>query len=237
MTRARLGARRHFGEDQAAFVHGLLPRLVLGRVEDVDPAGDDSDRAAVERAVMRRAVDPAGEARDDDEVALAEIVSKAAREAARRRRGIARADDRHRRPVEQVEVALRHQQRRRVLELGQQPRIEPLPQRQELGAELVDPRDLALGIVAAAEPGRLPAATPGEIGHGRERGRGAAEAHDQLAVSDRSDTGRTDQPEAVYEVVDQALVLPMRGSVPALRRAIFSRCFHSTSNVKPSSIG
>ena len=108
----------------------LLPRLVLGRVEDVDAAGDDADRAALQRAVVRGAVDPAGEAGDDDQVLLAEVVGQPAREAAGRRRGIARADDRHRRPVEQVEIALGDQQRRRILELGQQPRIEPLPERQ-----------------------------------------------------------------------------------------------------------
>ena len=97
MARARLGPGRHFGEHQPALVQRRLPLLVFRRVEDVDAAGDDADRAAVQRAVVRRAVDPAGQARDDDQVLLPEIVRQAAREAARGRRGIARADDRDRR--------------------------------------------------------------------------------------------------------------------------------------------
>ena len=64
------------------------------------------------------------------------------------------------------------------------------------------------------------------------RGRriGASEAEHQLAISDWPDAGRSHQPQAVGEVFD-----PMRGSVPFLRRRIFSRCFHRTSSAKPSS--
>ena len=63
MARPRLGARRHFGEHQPALVQRLLPLLVLGRVEDVDAAGDDADRAGLQRAVMRGAVDARGPGR------------------------------------------------------------------------------------------------------------------------------------------------------------------------------
>ena len=97
VPRPRLGARRHFGDHQPALGHRLLPRLVLGRVEDVDAAGDDADRASLQRAVVRRAVDAAGKARHDDQVVLPELVGKPARKAARGGRSVARADDRHRR--------------------------------------------------------------------------------------------------------------------------------------------
>ena len=140
-------------------------------------------------------------------------------------------------PVEQVEVALGDQQRRRILELGEQPRIEPLAERQIPRAELLDPRDLALGLARRSRSRRLAAAAPRKVGNGVERRRRAAEARDQLAIGDRPDAGRADQPQAVDQIFDQAFALPMRGSVPAVRRRIFSRCFQRTSTAKPSSIG
>ncbi len=150
MAGARLGARRHFREHQPAFVHRLLPRLVLGRVKDVDPAGDDADRAALQRPVVRGAVDAPGQARDDQQPLLPKVVRQPPRKPAGRRAGVAGADDCHRLPVEQVEVTLGHEQGRRIFELGKQPGIETLPEYQILAAKLLDPRDLALGGVAGA---------------------------------------------------------------------------------------
>ena len=69
------------------------------------------------------AVDSPRQPGNDDHVFLPKIMRQPARKAARRRRRIARADDRHRRPVEQAEIALGDQQRRRIVQLGQQPRI------------------------------------------------------------------------------------------------------------------
>jgi hypothetical protein len=143
---------------------------------------------------VRRAVDSASEARHDDEVVLAEIVREAAREPAGRGRGIARADDRHGLLVQQVQIAFRNQQRRRVLELGKQPRVEAPPQCQPLRTEFVDPGDFALGIVAAAQWRHLAPAAPRKVGHCRERGGGRPEASDQLAVGDGPDARASDQP-------------------------------------------
>ena len=47
------------------------PAVLLG-IDDVDAAGDDRDGAGVERALMRRGVDAAGQTRDDDEPGRAE---------------------------------------------------------------------------------------------------------------------------------------------------------------------
>jgi hypothetical protein len=60
--------------------------------------------------------------------------------------------------------------------------MEPLPQRQKLGAEFLGPGDLAPGNVAAGQRRRLAATAPGEIRNRREHRRGAAKADDQLAV-------------------------------------------------------
>ena len=181
---------------------------------------------------MRGAVDPAGKAGNDDKVLLPEIVREATREAARGSGGIPCADDRHRHPVEQVEIAFGHQQRRRILKLGKQPRIQPLPERQIFRAEILDSRHLALRLVAAEQTRRRPAPAPREIRNSLKRRRGAAEARDQLAKGDGADSLGADQPQPVDQVLDIT-----RGSVPFERRRMFSRCFHSTSAAKPSSIG
>jgi hypothetical protein len=98
--------------------------------------------------------------------------------------------------------------------------------------QLLDARDLPLGLIGREKYRRLSAAAARQVGNGRKRGLRGTEAGDQLAVGDRPDPGRTDQPQAVREVFD-----PMRGSVPFDRRRMFSRCFQTTSNAKPSSIG
>ena len=158
----------------------LLPRLVLRRIGDVDAAGDDADRAAFQRAVVRGAVDAAGEARDDDQALLAEVVRQPAGEAAGRRRGVARADDRDGLPVEQVEVALGDQERRRIFELGEQARIEPLAEQQIARAELRDPAR------SRARPRRgrtAPAPGRRRAGRGRARRRARAAAVPKRASS------------------------------------------------------
>ena len=62
MAGARFGAGRHFGDDEGALGHGALPRLVLGRVEDVEAAGDNADRAGLDRTFVGRSIDAASEA-------------------------------------------------------------------------------------------------------------------------------------------------------------------------------
>ena len=169
MARARLGARRHFGENQTALVQRLLPFLVVGRIEDVDSAGDHADRACGQRAVMRGTVYSAREAGNHDQVLLSKVVGEAPGKAACRGGRIACADDRDRLPVEQVEVPLGHQQGRRVFQLGERAGIETLPQRKELRAELFGRGDLALGLVPGSQRWRLAPAAPCEIRHSLER--------------------------------------------------------------------
>ena len=160
-----------------------------------------------------------------------------AREPARCGRGIARADDRDRGALEQSELALGHQQRPRVVHLGKEARIKAVPQRDVTGPKRLDPGDLAFGVGSAEQAGRASPTAAREIRHGRQCRRRIAEARDQLPKRNRPDTRRADQPQAIDQVAAQTPVFPMRGSVPAASRAMFTRCFHTTSNAKPSSIG
>ena len=182
-----------------------------------------------QRAVVRCAVHATGKAGDDHNAILAEVVRQPASEAAGRRRGVARAHDRHRLAVDQVEIAFRNQQRRRILDFGKKPGIKALSEREEPRAEPLHLRDLTLGVVAGPDRRRPPATPAGEVGHRSKSCGRRSEARDQLAVGDGADARRAQQPQAVGEIFD-----PIRGSVPFFRRRIFSRCFHRTSTAKPS---
>ena len=51
----------------------VIEALVLGRIDDVDAAGDDCHRAGVDGALVGGVIDPARQARNDHESAAAEI--------------------------------------------------------------------------------------------------------------------------------------------------------------------
>jgi hypothetical protein len=135
---------RHLGHYQRAFKHRPLQRLILRRVEDVDPARDHAHRAFVQRPGMSRRIDPAGEPRHHRDPLARQLMGQAASEAAGGRAGVAGADQRHQRSVEQPGVTLDDQQGRRVVDLSQRARVQPLSEHQVAGAERLHPRQLAL---------------------------------------------------------------------------------------------
>src|SRR4051794_37901308 len=118
-------------------------------------------------------------------------------EAAGGRRCVPGPDNGNCAAIEQIEVAPRDQQRRRVVELGKQPRIEPLPERDIAGAELFAPRDFPFSVVPAEQPRRRASASPGELRHRFQRRLRAAEAPDELAVGDWPDAGRPNEPKTL----------------------------------------
>jgi len=68
----------------------------------VHAAAQHRDRAGGQGALVRRGVDAARQARDDDVAALAQFGGKPSREPLAGGRGDTRADDRHGRPVQQL---------------------------------------------------------------------------------------------------------------------------------------
>jgi len=136
---------------------------------------------------MSGTVDTSRQAGDDEQILPAKIVGQAPREAARGCRSIARTDDRDRGFIQQVEIALGHDQRWRILKLGKETRIKSSPECQLSGAELFHFGDFALGIIAGPQDGGLTAAAPSELRNRRERGLWSSEPCDQLAIGDRPD--------------------------------------------------
>jgi hypothetical protein len=126
-ARARFSAGGHLRDKEPALANRFLPRGILGRVDHVDSTGHDRDRSAVERTVVGGAVDPPRQSGHDGRAFASEVVGEAACEAARRRRGVPRADDRDHRPLEQRAIALDGDQRWGVFKLAERARISPCP--------------------------------------------------------------------------------------------------------------
>ena len=101
--RRRLDARLVLGDDEAALADLARELRMRGRVVAVDAAAENGDGLSrLERAAMRLAVDAARHPAHDDEPGCGELPPERAGDRAAVRRARPRADDRDRRPLEQI---------------------------------------------------------------------------------------------------------------------------------------
>ncbi len=238
MARQRFGARRLLGDQQLVAPDLVLQRGIFGRKGYVDAARDHRRGRAAKRADMRRGIDPSREPADHRDAFGAEVDGELARKPARRRRGIARADDRDARPPHHRGIAAHDQDRRRAVDFAQQRRIVRFVDKDVPGAKLGDARDLALGEIGGRDADLSPAAATGKVGERGERRFARSETLHQLVPADRPDPRRADQPqprEPLGMGHAASFLPPIRGSVPARSRAIFSRCRHSATSASPAS--
>ena len=111
---------------------------------------------------MRGGIDSAGKTGDHDEPALPEFRGKVARNASAVRRGVARTDHGHHRPLQQLGLAEHGQDRRCVLDRGKRTRITGFAPADEPRADAVQRGELSLGLGASRRgygPGALAAAS------------------------------------------------------------------------------
>jgi hypothetical protein len=120
---------------------------------------------------MRRRIDAAGEAGDDDDPRIAEPGGKLAGEPAAVGRSIARADHRDHRREDHLRAAEQGQHRRRILDRGERGGIERLAPAQEAGADPFDRGEGRLGVAPAHRNRR-----PRQAWQRVERGGGRAKA-------------------------------------------------------------
>jgi hypothetical protein len=80
-ARKILGARREAGgalaDEETPLADGALQLLVLGRVDNVDAAGEHSDSPPLKRGKMGCGIDTAGKTRGDDETFDSEVCGEA----------------------------------------------------------------------------------------------------------------------------------------------------------------
>ena len=191
--RQRLGAERQFGDDRAALAQGVVEAAVFLRVDDVGAAGDDRDRAAVERTEMRRRIDAARHPRHHHDARLAEPGGQLARDAAAVGRGVARPDHCDHRRLQQLEIAQHGQHRRRVFDGGQRRRVSGLAPAHQRRAEAIERAQLRLGIAQThrRDPAR-------QLSQSVERRASRAEAAQQRVERHRPDGFGTGEPQPVH---------------------------------------
>ena len=140
--------------DQAAALADLALQLgMLRRIDVVEAAGEHGNGAVLERRLVRRRVDAAGQPGGDDEAGAADAGREHAGELLARGRGVARADDGDDRARQVAGVALDVEQRRRRIDGGQRRRIAGLDGEEGLGADPVGGLELGLGLRLAGRCG------------------------------------------------------------------------------------
>ena len=140
---------------------------------------------------MRRGVDAAGEARDDQKPGLGQLARQTMREHATVRAGVASTNHGNGRSLQQLGLAAHGQERRRVGDLGETFGIFGFALGQERAAELGDRRELGLGLVApAALPTIFTTRLAGQAWQLVQRPARVAETAQQLAEGLGTDSAR-----------------------------------------------
>jgi hypothetical protein len=170
---------------------------MLWRIDLIEAAGEDRDRAGGEGTLMRRGIDAAREARHHHEAGDPQIARQFLGQLAAADGGIARADHADRRTQQQGGIAAQRQQRRRILDGRERLGIARLAQGQEQPAEAGEGGDLIFGLRARGRTQDLRAARPCQIGQSAQGLGRAVEAIQQPAKGDRPDAEGPRQPQPV----------------------------------------
>jgi hypothetical protein len=116
MTSLRLAADRQFGDDHALPAQRVVEPAILLAIDNIDAAGDDRRGTRIDTTEMGRGIDTAGQPGNDDEPALTESGCEFTSETPAVGRGVARADDRYHRMIQQLDPSEHSQDRRRVFD-------------------------------------------------------------------------------------------------------------------------
>ena len=122
-----------------AAIRSFEPR-VLARIVDVEPAADDRDRPArsLERRLVRGGVDAASEPGHDRDPRERELPRQAPRDVAPVARGLARPDDGHGGKAQPLHPPEGEEEKRRIRDLQEKPRIRVVERRHDGDAAALD---------------------------------------------------------------------------------------------------
>ena len=191
-------ARRHFRQENAPICNFALQVSVFRRIDDIDPAGDDRGRAAVECRRVGGGIDSAGEARDHNAPAAGQIARERPGEPKSCGRRIPRTDDGNARAVGKSGVAGDGKDRGARIDMAEQRRIIRFTQGNVPRAKLRYPVDLAFGGVSRVHPDPSgDAAFAGEIGQSLQRTGRRFECTDKIIEGPRSHIGAPCKPQPV----------------------------------------
>ena len=201
MPRLRFQTHRLFGNQAALGADRRRKFGVFRRVDHIHPARHHRHRAALQRRLMRLGVDAARQSRHHHLPGARQALGQPPRHPQPQRRRVARADQRHRGPVEQRSVPQRPQHRRRIGQIQQRRRIAfraPAQQHRPRRARLrgLVPHHFHRAGAVILHPRRT-----GNARQRRQRRTRRSVFADQLVKGHRPDPPRPDQPQPVERVV------------------------------------
>lgn len=198
MAGLRHRAQRHLGNDSAALGDGSVETLVLRRIDDIDAAGDDRNRAGGQCGLMSRGIDASGEPRGNRIAPISNLLRKHAGEVTTVGGRIARANDGDRGSSQDLRLSEDGDHRRRVIKRGERARVIRFDERDQPAIQSLQLCEFALGGAARMNLQRLCAPAPvSKIRQCRQRACGGAEAGEQMAKRDRSDILGPDQAQPI----------------------------------------
>ena len=181
----------------AGFELTPLQAGVLGRIHDVDAAGDHGDGARCERCLVGSRIDATRQSGGDHDAGFTEGASKGARQLAAGSRGVARADDGEHRPCQYGQIALDVEHRRRRFDRCKSWRIAGLDGEDRMRTGAAGSIEFGFGCGSRADgDGTCAPAAARELGQGGECLVGAAEAIDEFAERRRPDVLAADEAQA-----------------------------------------
>jgi hypothetical protein len=151
----RLAVQRRLGE-QHPLPHDFLGQVfVLRRINLGESRRGDRDGSSLrgQRPAVRCCVDPARQSAHDGHSAAGQSAGQTFRLLAAVKRASPRTDDRHRELVARFQRAATVQHRRRVANLGEQPRVAVVAAQNQFHAQLAAPPEFHFRLIAVSRPG------------------------------------------------------------------------------------
>jgi len=240
-----LGSEWQFYEDRSLTRQRLMEPTILFWIDDIDTAGDNCHAAGLEGTQMRGGIDPARQARDDDNSGLTERSSEFAADAPADGRGVAGSDDRHDRPAQQLGPPEHGQKRRRILDRRKSARIQRLAPADHPRPSAVERSQFDLGRGPSHRGHGLRALTAAsEPRHHVEGCPRRAEPAQHRVEGDRADCLGAAQPQPVETLLrvefacsqglPQLFLSDIRLSVPAIRRRMLAWCRRMINRAIPA---
>ena len=155
----------HFRQKETGLTDSFVQGGMLGRIDVIDPASENRNRPALDRAGMGGPVYAAGQAGDDDEVFAAQPVCQLAGKAQPHGRGVAGTDQGAARALQQGQVAAHDDRRWWSGDGCEQGRVDGVKTGDEAGTGALDLVELGFDAIWA---GDIQSAVTGGTGAGRQ---------------------------------------------------------------------
>ena len=210
---------------------------MLRRVSHINTTCDHANCSAFQRTMMRMRVNTPCQTRDDGNTLISQIGRQFAREPTCRGRGIARAHHRNAGTAHKRKITLYDQSGGCCVQFCKKCGIVWISPEHISRAQINDTGPFPLNFFWCRKLWCTPDCSRCKGGNGIQRCRCRTKARQQLPITYGPNICRTYQSEPIQLILIGGRhqdLLPIRGSVPASRRRILSRCIRRTVSAKRS---